>query len=235
MSLMNAFLSPVNAGLGPEISFEAVTQSSWISFPRPLVYKLAFEPSAIIAMLFMYIATSIETIGDISALTGAAEGREASADEMRGGVLADGIGSAIGAFFNAFPNTSYTQNIGVVNLTGVFSRHVVKIGAMILLILALLPKFAAIISLMPEPVLGGAAIAMFSMVMVSGLVLLKNVRYTGRNLLIIAVSIGMGVGLNLVPEATSQLPENIQLFLTSGVVPASLISIFLNVILPEDE
>lgn len=217
------------------IDFAPVIEASWISFPRPLVYKLVFEPSAIIAMIFMYIATSIETIGDISALTSGAEGRDARPDELRGGVLADGISSVISAFFNAFPNTSYTQNIGVVNLTGVFSRYVVKIGAFILLILALLPKFSAIISIMPEAVLGGGTIAMFSMVMVSGLTLLKNIRFTSRNLLIIAVSIGVGVGLNLVPEVVSQFSTNIQLFLTSGVVPASIIAITLDLVLPKDE
>lgn len=217
------------------IDFSPIIEASWVSFPRPFAYKWVFEPSAIIAMIFMYIATSIETIGDISALTSGAEGREATPKELKGGVLADGVASVISAFFNAFPNTSYTQNIGVVNLTGVFSRHVVKIGAIILLILALLPKFAAIISIMPEPVLGGASIAMFSMVMVSGLTLLKNTRYTSRNLLIIAISIGVGVGLNLVPEVTSQFSKNIQLFLTSGVVPASIISITLNLLLPQDD
>lgn len=217
------------------IDFSPVLEASWVSFPRPLAYKWVFEPSAIVAMVFMYIATSIETIGDISALTSASEGRDATPEELKGGVLADGVASAIASFFNAFPNTSYTQNIGVVNLTGVFSRYVVKIGAIILLILALLPKFAAIISIMPEAVLGGGTIAMFSMVMVSGLTLLKDIRFTSRNLLIIAISIGIGVGLNLVPEVTSQFSTNIQLFLTSGVVPASIIAIVLNIVLPKDE
>lgn len=211
-----------------------VLQSGWFSFPKPFQYKWSFNPAAIVAMIFMYIATSIETIGDISALTMGAERREATDDETSGGVIADGLGSSISALFNGFPNTSYTQNIGVVNLTGVFSRHVVKIGAIILIILSIFPKFAALIAIMPEPVLGGASIAMFSMVAVSGLSLLKDVKLDSRNMLIIAMSLGLGVGLNLVPEATQQLPRDLQFFLTSGVVPAAVISITLNLLLPNN-
>lgn len=217
------------------IDINPILESSWFSFPKPFQYKWSFEPAAIIAMLFMYIATAIETIGDISALTIGAEGREATDDEMSGGVIADGLGSSIAALFNGFPNTSYTQNIGVVNLTGVFSRHIVKIGAIILIILSLLPKFGSLIAVMPEPVLGGASIAMFSMVAVSGLSLLKNIKFDNRNMLIIAVSLGLGVGLNLVPEATQQLPRDLQLFLTSGVVPAAVVSIALNLLIPENK
>lgn len=217
------------------IDITPVLESSWLSFPKPFKYKWSFEPTAIIAMLFMYVATAIETIGDISALTIGAEGREATDEEMSGGVIADGLGSSISALFNGFPNTSYTQNIGVVNLTGVFSRHVVKIGAIILIILSLFPKVGALIAIMPEPVLGGASIAMFSMVAVSGLSLLRNIKLNNRNMLIIAVSLGIGIGLNLVPEATQQLPRNLQLFLTSGVVPAALVSIILNLCIPENE
>ncbi|MBU5436958.1 purine permease [Tissierella sp. MSJ-40] len=217
------------------IDITPVLESSWFSFPKPFKYKWSFEPTAIIAMLFMYVATAIETIGDISALTIGAEGREATDEEMSGGVIADGLGSSISALFNGFPNTSYTQNIGVVNLTGVFSRYVVKIGAIILIILSLFPKVGALIAIMPEPVLGGASIAMFSMVAVSGLSLLRNIKLNNRNMLIIAVSLGIGIGLNLVPEATQQLPRNLQLFLTSGVVPAALVSIILNLCIPENE
>lgn len=215
------------------VEFSAVGEASWLSVPKPLQYKWTFEPAAIVAMIFMYIATTIETIGDISALTTGAEGREATQEEMSGGVIADGISSCFAAIFNAFPNTSYSQNIGVVNLTGVFSRHVVKIGAFILITLSLLPKFSALIAVMPGPVLGGASLAMFSMVAVSGLTLLKQVKHNSRNLLIMAISLGIGLGLNLVPESVQYLHPDIQLFLTSGIVPASIIAITMDLLLPE--
>ncbi|MBU5428096.1 purine permease [Tissierella pigra] len=217
------------------IDVTPVMESSWVSLPKPFAYTWSFKPTAIIAMLFMYVATAIETIGDISALTIGAEGREATDEEMSGGVIADGLGSSIAALFNGFPNTSYTQNIGVVNLTGVFSRHVVKIGGIILIVLSIFPKFGSLIAIMPEPVLGGAAIAMFSMVAVSGLSLLRNITMNSRNMLIIAISLGLGIGLNIVPEATQNLPRDIQLFLTSGVVPAGLVSIILDLCLPNND
>lgn len=217
------------------IDISPVLESGWVLFPKPFQYKWSFEPGAIAAMLFMYIATAIETIGDISAVTISAEGREATDEELSGGVIADGLGSSISALFNGFPNTSYTQNIGVISLTGVFSRYVVKIGGIILIILSILPKFGALIAIMPEPVLGGASIAMFSMIAVSGLSLLKDVKLDSRNMFIIAISLGLGIGLNLVPEATQQLPRDLQFFLTSGVVPAALVAITLNLLIPENK
>lgn len=212
-----------------------VLEASWFSLPKPFVYKWTFHPTAIIAMLFMYVATAIETIGDISAITIGAEGREATDKEMSGGVIADGLGSSVAAIFNAFPSTSYTQNIGVISLTGVFSRHVVKIGAIILIILSLFPKFGSLIAIIPEPVLGGAAIAMFSIIAVSGLSLLRKIKLNSRNTLIIAVAVGLGVGLSIVPEATQNLPRELQLFLTSGVGPSAMVSIILDLLLPDEE
>ncbi|GAA0352789.1 uracil-xanthine permease family protein [Bacillus horti] len=217
------------------VDITPVIESSWLSFPQPFQYQWTFEPVAIIAMLFMYIATAIESVGDISAITNGAEGREATKKELRGGVVADGISSSIAALFNAFPNTSYSQNIGVVNLTGVFSVFVIKIGAVILILLSLLPKFAAFITIMPQPVLGGAAVAMFAMVAVSGVSLLKKIKLDSRNILIIAVALGLGIGFNVVPEATQQLPENVQLILTTGLVPAALVAILLDLLLPKKQ
>lgn len=209
-------------------------ESGWIAVPRPFQFRWAFEPAAIIGMIFMYLATTIETLGDISALTMGAEGREATEQEQSGGVIADGISSVIAATMNGFPDTSYTQNIGVVTLTGVFSRHVVKIGAGILLILSFFPKFASLIAIMPEAVLGGASIAMFSMVAVSGITLLGKINMNSRNSLIIALSLGLGIGLSLMPEAVSSLPTDFQLILTSGVVPSALMAIALDFFLPRD-
>ena len=217
------------------VEISTVFESSWFQVPMPFQYKWDFQPAAIIGMLFMYVATTIETLGDISALTVGSENREPTEKEQTGGVIADGVSSALAAVMNGFPNTSYTQNIGVVNLTGVFSRHVVKIGAFILLILAFFPKFASLLSIMPTPVLGGASIAMFSMVAVSGLSLLSKIPMTSRNSLIVALSLGLGIGLSLVPEAVSAFHQDIQLILTSGVVPSAVMAIALEFWLPKEE
>lgn len=213
----------------------AIRSASWMAVPKPFQYQWKFYPAAIIGMLFMYVATTIETLGDISAITVAGEDREPTEEEKTGGILADGFASSLAAIMNGFPNTSYTQNIGVVNLTGVFSRHVVRIGAYMLLILAFFPKFAAVLSMIPIPVLGGASIAMFSMVAVSGFSLLGKIPFTSRNSLIIALSLGLGIGLSLVPEALGDLHQDIQLILTSGVVPSALTAISLDLFLPAEE
>ncbi|MBO1264024.1 purine permease [Proteiniclasticum sp. SCR006] len=217
------------------VSMETVGSSSWIEIPMPFRYKWDFQPAAVIGMLFMYVATTIETIGDISALTVAGESREPTENEKTGGVMADGISSALAAMMNGFPNTSYTQNIGVVNLTGVFSRHVVRIGAYLLLLLAFFPKFATVLSIMPGPVLGGASIAMFSMVAVSGISLLGKITMNSRNSLIVALSLGLGIGLSIVPEALSGLHKDLQLILTSGVVPSAVTAMVLDHWLPREE
>lgn len=213
----------------------AIKDASFVAMPLPLRYQWRFYPAAIIGMLFMYVATTIETLGDISAITIAGEDREPTEEEKTGGVLADGLSSALAALMNGFPNTSYTQNIGVVNLTGVFSRHVVRIGAYMLLLLAFFPKFSAVLSMIPVPVLGGASIAMFSMVAVSGFSLLGKIPFTSRNSLIIALSLGLGIGLSLVPEALGHLHQDIQLILTSGVVPSAVTAIGLDLFLPAEE
>lgn len=217
-----------------KISFESVANANWISIPMPLKYGFEFRVGPILAMLFMFIATSIETIGDASAVTIAAENREATEEEMKGSVLSDGFGSLLACFLNAFPNTSYTQNIGVMSLTGVYSRYIVKIGGIILLIMSIFPKFSSLISIIPKPVLGGASIAMFSMIVVSGLTILKKVDFNSRNLLIIAISIGVGVGLAIVPEYTSMLNRDLKFILTSGVIPSGVLAILMDKLLPKE-
>ncbi|MDP3058934.1 MAG: nucleobase:cation symporter-2 family protein [bacterium] len=215
------------------VSFEAVRSASWFAVPMPFKYQWSFPLPAIIAMLMMYVVTAVETVGDATAITMGGEGREATEAEITGSVLADGLGSSLGAVFNAFPNTSYSQNVGVVILTGVMSRHVVRIGAFILLAMSLVPKLAAVISVMPTAVLGGAAIIMFSMVASSGFVLLQRVTLNRRNLLIIAVSLGLGVGLNLTPTALNILPDGLRLiFAETGVATATIVALFLDQFLP---
>ena len=130
------------------------------------------------------------------------------------------------------PNTSYTQNIGVVNLTGVFSRSIVNIGAVILVAMSLFPKLSAVILCVPEPVLGGATLITFMMVFISGVSLITSVDLSSRNMLIMAVSLGIGVGFSLVPDVTKVFGESVSVCLNNGIVPASLIAIALDWFLP---
>ncbi|MEG0834267.1 MAG: nucleobase:cation symporter-2 family protein [Christensenellaceae bacterium] len=215
------------------IDFSPIGAAQNFSIPLPMQYHWEFKWPAIVAMLFMYLATTIETVGDMSALTTIAQNRQPTPKENRGGILADGLGSALAAVFNAFPNTSYTQNIGVVNLTGVFSKSVVLIGAAILALMSLFPKVSAVILCVPEPVLGGATLVTFTMVFLSGLSLIRTMPLNSRNLLIMAVSIGIGVGFSLVPEVTAAFGSSLSVCLNSGIVPASLIAIALDNFLPK--
>ncbi|MBS3969478.1 MAG: purine permease [Clostridia bacterium] len=218
-----------------KVNFAPVVEAAWFAIPTPFQYGMTFHWAAIAAMLIMYIVTAVETVGDISGITTGGAGREATDKELSGGIIADGLLSSFAAIFNALPNTSYSQNVGVVSFTGVMSRYVVTIGALFLIASALFPKVGALIAVMPQSVLGGAAIIMFAMIATSGIALITKMPLNRRNMLIVAVSLGLGLGLGSVPNALQYFPESVKLiFAGSGIVVAALVSLFLNIIFPED-
>lgn len=149
----------------------------------------------------MYIATTVETIGDISAIAVGGLDREATDKELSGGVVADGVSSFIAAIFGVAPNTSFSQNVGLVAVTKVVNKFVIMTGAVFLILAGFFPKLSAVLSVMPQSVLGGAAVIMFAMIFVSGLQSLFREKLDGRNGLIVALAIGIGVGIGNVPEA----------------------------------
>jgi len=154
---------------------------------------------------------------------------------MRGGLLADGVMSMIAGVFNAFPNTSFSQNVGLIGFTGVASKFVVAICGGFLVVLGLIPKVAAIVSAMPEPVLGGAAIVLFGMIFSIGLRLVaQNVELTQRNLTIIASSIVLGLGVEVQSDALAQFPDDLQVLLGSGLLVGGVTALVLNAIIPGD-
>ncbi len=219
-----------------KLDFSAVSSAAWFAFPTPLKFGMTFHLDAIAAMLLMYIVTAVETVGDISGITIGGANREATDKELSGGVMADGLASSIAAIFNVLPNTSYSQNVGIVTLTGIMSRFVVAMGAGFLIIAGLFPKIGAVVAVMPSSVLGGAAIVMFSMIAISGINLITKDALKGKNSIVVAVALGLGFGLGSVPEALVNLPETLKLiFGGSGIVVTGLIAIFLNIILPEDD
>ena len=218
------------------IDFTQVKEAAWFSLPRPFVMGFEFRLDAIISMVIMYIATAVETIGDISAIAVGGLGREATDEELSGGVIADGVASFIAALFGVAPNTSFSQNVGLVAVTKVVNRFVIMIGALFLILAGFFPKLSAVLSVMPQSVLGGAAVIMFAMIFVSGLQSLFRENLNGRNGLIVALAIGIGVGLGNVPEALAGLPTWVgNIFAQNGIIMTFVIATILNLILPKDK
>lgn len=218
------------------INWEKVMTSSWFEVPAFMPVDLVFDMRAIVPVCIMFIVTAVETVGDISGVMEGGMGREATDEELAGGVMCDGVGSALASFFGVLANTSFSQNVGLVAMTKVVNRFALACGAIILILCGLIPKLGALISIMPQSVLGGAAVMMFSSIVVSGIQLVTKEPLTQRNLTIISVSLGVGYGMGATPAILNALPDLMKLiFGGSGIVPAAMVAILLNVVLPEDK
>ena len=216
------------------VNFAPVANAGWIMVPTPLPFGFEFNIGAVIAVTLVSIVSAIETVGDASATTKAGAGREATDDEIAGATYADGLGTAVAGVFGGLPNTSFSQNVGIIGMTGIMSRHVVTIAGIIMVVCGLLPKIGAVIASMPLPVLGGGVIVMFGMVAAAGLNVLSEEKMNRRTMIIIAVSLAFGLGLNLVPTAVQYLPGVVKTLATSAVAPTALMAIVLNLALPKD-
>jgi len=231
IAVVAGYLAAIPLGL---LDLSMVADAAWFSVPTPLAFGLSFEPSAIVLVAFAYVITAMETIGDIAGTTESV-GRDPTSEETKGGLVADGVMSAFAAIFNAFPNTSFSQNVGLISFTGIASRFVVAITGVLLIVLGLVPKVAAVVSAMPNPVLGGAAIVLFGMIFSIGLrIVHRGAELTRRNLTIIATSIVLGVGVEWRADALAELPEDLQVLATSGLIVGGVTALVLNAVLPED-
>ncbi|MGH1423799.1 MAG: uracil-xanthine permease family protein [Pseudooceanicola sp.] len=217
-----------------QVNFANVGRAAVFAPPMPFKWGFEFNSAIVIGMCFMAIISAIETVGDVSGICKGGAGREATDKEIAGATYADGLGTAIAGVFGGLPNTSFSQNVGLISITGVMSRHVVTIGALFLILCGLVPKVGAIVATVPINVLGGGVIVMFGMVAAAGVNMLADVNWNRRNMVIFAVSLSMGLGLQMVPSALQHLPRTVQVLLTSGLLPAAGLSIVLNLILPED-
>ncbi|MDG2269164.1 MAG: solute carrier family 23 protein, partial [Alphaproteobacteria bacterium] len=218
-----------------EVSFGNVGRAAVFSLPDPFHFgMIEFSTAAIVGFCLMAFVSAIETVGDVSGITKGGAGREATDKEITGATYADGIGSAVAGLFGALPNTSFSQNVGLVAMTGVMSRHVVTYGAIFLIVAGLFPKFGALITTIPIEVLGGGVIVMFGMVASAGISMLSEVTWNRRNMVIFAVSLAVGLGLQVEPGALQHVPDTLRVLLVSGLLPAAFIAIVLNLILPEE-
>ena len=216
------------------VDLSSISQANFIAIPQIFQYGVAFNLKALIAFLPAYFVTTIETVGCLKAIGEVSE-VDMDDEKVGAGVLADGIGSIIGGAMGAFPNTSFSQNVGLIPLTKVASKYVASMAGIILVVLGLFPKVAAIINTIPSPVLGGVGIVMFGTVAASGIKTLSSVEINDRNLLIIATSIGLGLGVTFRPDFISQLPEGLQMIFASGISTGTIVALVLNIILREDK
>ncbi|HFQ4939694.1 TPA: uracil-xanthine permease family protein [Vibrio vulnificus] len=215
---------------------QASSSSALIALPIPMQFGLSFDWSLFIPLVLIFLITALEAIGDITA-TSEVSGEPVKGPvymkRIKGGVLADGLNSALAAVFNSFPNSTFSQNNGVILLTGVASRYVGYFIAGMLVLLGLFPGVAGFVQLIPEPVLGGATIVMFGTIAAAGVRIISRVNLDRRAILIMALSFSMGLGIAQKPEILQFMPEFIKSIFSSGVAAGGITAIVLNLLLPE--
>ncbi|QTF10507.1 uracil-xanthine permease [Brenneria izadpanahii] len=213
-------------------------QSSLIMVPTPLYYGLGFDWNLLIPLMLVFMVTSLETIGDITATSDVSEQPVSGPlymKRLKGGVLANGLNSCLSAIFNTFPNSCFGQNNGVIQLTGVASRYVGFVVALMLIILGLFPAVSGFVQHIPEPVLGGATIVMFGTIAASGVRIVSREPLNRRAIMIIALSLAVGLGVSQQPLILQFAPDWIKTLFSSGIAAGGITAIVLNLIFPHDE
>ncbi len=220
------------------VDLTEVAEAGWLTIPQPFKYGISFDWALLAPWIMAYIITTVESIGDLTAVaevSGEEVDNQQHIDRLSGGIMADGVGSALAAVFNSLPNSTFSQNIGVIQITRVGSKVVGIAVAAILFILGLVPKIGALVSVMPSPVLGGATIALFGMVATSGMKIVTKGGLTDRKIFILSIALSFGLGVTFRPEVVAQLPNILSTVLSSGITVGALIAITLNLILPKTE
>ncbi|WLP89816.1 nucleobase:cation symporter-2 family protein [Gordonia sp. NB41Y] len=222
--------------------WSSVGESSWVAIPEPFYFGFpTFDVSSIIAMIIVALVIMTETTGDIVAV-GEIVDKKITPRRLADGMRADGLGTVLGGIFNTFPYTAFAQNVGLVAITGVKTRHVATCAGGILVVLGLLPKMAAIIEGIPLPVLGGAGVALFGMVAASGVRTLSKVKFNNTNILVVAISVGVAMlteaklyytsdGVSVSLDLYHQFPDWFQTIFHSGISAGALTAIVLNLLL----
>ena len=208
---------------------------AWFAVPRPLKYGLSFDARFILPFAFCYLATAIETLGDLTAcseLSGEPTSGPHYWQRVRGGVFADGVNCMLAALLNCFPSTTFAQNNGVIQMTGVASRRVGYICGGLLVGFGLLPGLGRWLASVPPPVIGGLTLVLFGLIAAAGVRILTRSALGQREVLILAIALGLGLGVDLHPEALAPLPESLRLVFSSGISTGGLAALLLNVILP---
>lgn len=214
-----------------QVNFASVGQAHWFHLPQLFYFaKPEFEWSSILTMILAAITCMIESTGVYFALADIV-GRDLTVDDLSRGYRSEGLAAILGGLFNTFPYSTFSQNVGVVQLSGIKKLRPVYYAGFMLLILGLIPKCGAIAALIPNAVLGGAMLVMFGMVGAQGIKMLTSVKMTTNNLLIMAVSIGVGLGVTAQPTLFKFLPSAVQTIMSNGMVVGGITALIMNIIL----
>ena len=217
------------------LNWDKVADAAWFAIPKIMPVKPVFDMRAILPVMIMFIVTAVETVGDISGVMEGGLGREATDKELSGGVMCDGLGSSLAACFGVLPNTSFSQNVGLVAMTKGVNRFTIATGADIMILAGIFPIFGAVLATLPDAVLGGCTIMMFGTIVVSGIQMLGRCGYTQRNITITALSLSIGLGFTQVPEIFAIFPRIVQtVFAENCVAVVFIVAIILNLVLPKN-
>lgn len=234
--LLGIVLGTAFAAILGKVSLAPVAAASWFHLPTPFFLGVpTFHSSAIVTMIIIALTSMIESTGVYFALADLT-GRKLTNQDMAKGYRAEGLAVVLSGLFNTFPYSTFSQNVGVVRLSGVKTKQPIYYAAVILILIGLLPKFGALATIIPTSVLGGAMIVLFGTIGIQGTTILRTVDFgKERNLMIAAISIGAGIGVTVYPQIFQQLPELIRLVIENAVVVTSVLAVFLNIVLPGRE
>lgn len=219
------------------VDFSRLGGDAWIAVPQPLKYGLAFDWVYFVPIALVYLITTIETMGDLTAnsvISGEPVAGDLYLARIKGGVLGDGVNSGLAALFNTFPNTTFSQNNGVIQVTGIASRHLAGYIAVILIALGLFPTLGNALRLIPSPVLGGATLILFGSIAVAGIRILASQPFGRKEIFVVALSLGCGLGVAMVPDVLRPLPESLAQLLKSPITTSGVLAIAATLLLPEN-
>lgn len=230
--LIGLVTGSIIAGLMGMVSFKPVMTAAWFHLPQFFYFGVPkFEWSSCVTMMIIALVSMVESTGVFFAI-GDLLHKDISESDLKRGYRAEGIAQIFGGLFNTFPYTTFSQNVGLLQLSGIKTKRPIYWAAGLLMAMGLLPKIGALVTMIPTPVLGGAMLVMFTMIAVQGIRMLIKVDFNdNRNILIVALSIGLGLGVTVYPQIFQAFPQTVQLFLGNGIVVASLSATLLNLLL----
>ncbi|ANP78852.1 xanthine permease [Vibrio crassostreae 9CS106] len=229
IGLAGGYIVALSLGM---VDLEQISSAAWVGGPEPFKYGFTFSASAIISMSLVYIVVIAEATGDFMALGNNCQ-TKVSGKDLKRGLLGDGLGSTLSSILTAMPLASFSQNVGIVGITGVASRYVVAATGGLLILGGLFPKLAAIAVTIPKPVLGGVGFVMFGMIAYAGIRMLIKAADTKRNALVICVGLASGLAVTFEPRLLQHLPHDLANFLHSGITTGTIMTVLLNLVLPK--